>query len=60
ILILDWHWSHTRLDFLWECPQANMDPLFLPAYSSYILQPLDLGTFTPLKSYHCKYIIKLP
>ncbi|PWW80176.1 hypothetical protein C7212DRAFT_158746, partial [Tuber magnatum] len=33
--------------------------LFLPAHSSHILQPLELGTFAPLKSYYCKCIMEL-
>ncbi|PWW75222.1 hypothetical protein C7212DRAFT_71091, partial [Tuber magnatum] len=39
--------------------QANMEILFLSSDSSHILQPLDLGTFAPLKSYYCKSIIEL-
>jgi len=59
MLILDRYRSHAQLDFLWECRQANVELLFLPAHSSHILQPLDLGTFAPLKSFYHKHIMEL-
>ena len=50
LLVLDGHGSHVNVEFMWECKQNNVGLLFLPAHSSYVLQPLDLGTFSPLKS----------
>jgi hypothetical protein len=35
------------------------DILYLPAHSSHVLQPLDLGTFSPLKSRYRKEIADL-
>lgn len=32
-------------------------PFKLPAHNTYILQPLDLDAFSPLKKAHPKYII---
>ncbi|PWW72058.1 CENP-B protein [Tuber magnatum] len=59
MLILDGHGSHIQLDFLWECRQANVELLFLPAHSSHTLLPLDLGTFARLKSYYHNCIMEL-
>ncbi|PWW79312.1 hypothetical protein C7212DRAFT_155212, partial [Tuber magnatum] len=59
ILILDGYESHAQLDFLWEYGQANIELLFLSVHSSYILQPLNLGTFAPLTSYYRKCIMEL-
>jgi len=59
MLILDGHGSHIQLDFLWECRQANVELLFLLSHSSHILQPLDLGTFAPLKAHYRKCIMDL-
>ena len=50
LLILDGHGSHAHVEFMWECKQNDVELLFLPAHSSHVLQPLDLGTFSPLKS----------
>lgn len=59
LLILDGYGSHTTVDFMWECYQNNIELLFLPAHSSHILQPLDLGTFAPLKSQYRQDIADL-
>jgi hypothetical protein len=50
LLIMDGHGSHTTIDFLWYCKQNKIHLLFLPAHTSHVLQPLDLGVFAPLKS----------
>ncbi|KAI4750748.1 hypothetical protein E4T52_16693 [Aureobasidium sp. EXF-3400] len=50
LLIMDGHGSHTAVDFLWYCKQNKIHLLFLPAHTSHVLQPLDLGVFAPLKS----------
>ncbi|KAI5193409.1 hypothetical protein E4T38_09963 [Aureobasidium subglaciale] len=53
LLILDGHSSYTTIEFLWFCKQLKIFLLFLPAHSSHVLQPLNLGVFSPLKSrYH--------
>ena len=62
LLILDGHGphgSHVNVEFMWECKQNNVELLFLPAHSSHVLQPLDLGTFSPLKSRYRKEIVDL-
>jgi hypothetical protein len=50
LLIMDGHGSHTAIKFLWHCKQNKIHLLFLPAHTSHVLQPLDLGVFAPLKS----------
>ena len=50
MLILDGHGSHVNVDFLYTCKINNIELLFLPPHSSHDLQPLDLDTFSPLKS----------
>jgi hypothetical protein len=49
LLIVDGHGSHIGTDFMWECKQNNIQICFLPAHTSHILQPLDLGCFGPEK-----------
>ena len=59
LLIMDGHGSHTATEFLWICKQNKIHLLFLPAHSSHVLQPLDLGVFAPLKSRYRTEIAKL-
>ncbi|OCK75852.1 CENP-B protein [Lepidopterella palustris CBS 459.81] len=59
ILILDGHGSHISIEFLWLCKQENVQLVFLPPHSSYILQPLDLSCFSPLKSRYRSQIAAL-
>ncbi|OBS20524.1 hypothetical protein FPOA_17809 [Fusarium poae] len=49
LLILDGHGSHTTEEFMLECYIHKIWLLFLPAHSSHVLQPLDLGVFSALK-----------
>jgi hypothetical protein len=48
LLILDGHTSHVSLPFIEYCEQQNIIPLCLPPHSTHILQPLDVGVFSPL------------
>ena len=48
LLILDGHNSHISVDFMYECKIRKVLLLFLPAHSSHVLQPLDLGTFSSI------------
>lgn len=50
LLIKDGHGSHTSIKYLWHCKQNKINLLFSPAYTSHVLQPLDLGVVAPLKS----------
>ena len=49
ILILDGHSSHATAEFDKFCTEKNIIPLYMPPHSSHLLQPLDVGCFSPLK-----------
>lgn len=59
LLIMDGHGSHDNVEFQWLCKQNNIQLLFLPPHSSHVLQPLDLGCFSPLKAAYRKGISEL-
>jgi DDE superfamily endonuclease. len=50
LLIVDGHGSHTSDEFMTTCYLNNVYLLFLPAHTSHVLQPLDLGCFSSLKT----------
>ncbi|KYK58878.1 hypothetical protein DCS_00005 [Drechmeria coniospora] len=50
LLIVDGHGSHTTDDFMYECFDNGIFLLFLPAHASYVLQPLDVSCFSPIKA----------
>lgn len=45
-LILDGHKSHSTVEFMSECFTNKIWLLFLPAHTSHVLQPLDVGVFS--------------
>ncbi|KAF4547211.1 Hypothetical protein D9617_52g060320 [Elsinoe fawcettii] len=49
LLIFDGHGSHMTTEFKEFCLQNNILTLCMPAHSSYILQPLDVSCFAPMK-----------
>lgn len=49
LLLLDGYRSYKTTEFIWEYYSNNIHLLFLPLYTSYILQLLDLLVFAPLK-----------
>jgi hypothetical protein len=49
MLVLDGHGSHLSAEFETYCKDHNIITLCLPAHSSHITQPLDVGCFGPLK-----------
>ncbi|KAL2887303.1 hypothetical protein HOO65_050424 [Ceratocystis lukuohia] len=49
LLILDGHESHHSVDFEQYCEDNHIITLCMPAHSSHLLQPLDVGCFGPLK-----------
>jgi hypothetical protein len=49
LLVLDGHESHHSLEFQELCKENNIYTLCMPAHSSHLLQPLDVGCFSPLK-----------
>jgi hypothetical protein len=50
LLVLDGHDSHHSTDFELHCKENNIITLCMPPHSSHILQPLDVGCFSPLKT----------
>jgi hypothetical protein len=49
LLILDGHGSHTSVEFHQYCEEHKIITLCMPPHSSHLLQPLDVGCFSPLK-----------
>src|ERR1700678_606934 len=49
MLVLDGHESHDSADFQAYCKSNNIITLCLPAHSSHLTQPLDVGCFSVLK-----------
>ncbi|KAJ0130878.1 Uncharacterized protein HZ326_26033, partial [Fusarium oxysporum f. sp. albedinis] len=49
LLILDGHESHHSTDFERYYEEKKIITLCMPAHSSHLLQPLDVGCFGPLK-----------
>jgi hypothetical protein len=59
LLILDGHKSHHSVDFELFCKENNIITLCMPPHSSHILQPLDVGCFSPLKTAYGNQICEL-
>jgi hypothetical protein len=49
LLILDGHESHTSVEFHQYCEEHEIITLCMPPHSSHLLQPLDVGCFSPMK-----------
>ncbi|KAL2885576.1 hypothetical protein HOO65_070038 [Ceratocystis lukuohia] len=49
LLILDWYASRHSVDFKKYCENNCIITLCMPALSSHLLQPIDVGCFRPLK-----------
>ncbi|KAF2175970.1 CENP-B protein [Zopfia rhizophila CBS 207.26] len=49
LLIIDGHESHDSLEFQQLCKEKSIITLCMPSHSSHLLQPLDVGCFSPLK-----------
>ena len=49
LLVCDGHDSHISADFVAYCIHHRIDLILLPPHSSHLLQPLDVGVFSPLK-----------
>ena len=59
MLILDSHESHHSLKFQELCKKNNIYTLCIPPHSSYLLQPLNVGSFSPLKRAYSREIESL-
>jgi len=49
LLIIDGHESHDSIEFQQYCKDNKIITLCMPPHSSHLLQPLDVGCFSPLK-----------
>jgi hypothetical protein len=49
LLFLDGHNTYLTDEFIFNCFKHNIHPCYLPPYTSYVLQPLDLANFSLLK-----------
>ena len=49
MLVVDGHESHQSAEFEAFCKAKNIITICLPAHASHLLQPLDVGCFSPLK-----------
>ena len=58
LLVLDGHESHHSVEFELYCKENNIITLCMPPHSSHILQPLDVGCFSPLKAAYGRQIEK--
>jgi hypothetical protein len=59
LLILNRHESHHSLEFQELCRENNIYTLYMPPHSSHLLQPLDVGCFSPLKRAYSREIKSL-
>ncbi|KAL1957569.1 hypothetical protein VTO42DRAFT_5680 [Malbranchea cinnamomea] len=57
-LILDGHGSHNGAEFDRFCMENLIIPLYMPSHSSHLLQPLDVGCYSPLKQLYNKEVEK--
>ncbi|KAL1954183.1 hypothetical protein VTO42DRAFT_1539 [Malbranchea cinnamomea] len=58
LLILDGHGSHNGPEFDQFCMENSIIPLYMPGRSSHLLQPLDVGCYSPLKQVYKKEVEK--
>jgi hypothetical protein len=59
LLILDGHESHHSTEFELYCKENDIITLCMPPHSSHLLQPLDVGCFSPLKKAYGSQIEEL-
>jgi hypothetical protein len=59
LLVLDGHESHHSAQFEEYCRFNNIETIAMPPHSSHLLQPLDVGCFSPLKKAYGAQIDKL-
>lgn len=52
LLIIDHHSSHLTVEFIEYCLTYNIHLLCLPSHFTDLLQPFDIGLFSPLKQYY--------
>ena len=50
LLVCDGHDSHISVEFVYYCYEQSIAILLLLPHSSHLIQPLDIGVFSPLKA----------
>jgi DDE superfamily endonuclease len=50
LLVIDGHESHHSIEFDRICKEEKIIALCMPSHASHLLQPLDVGCFSPLKT----------
>ena len=58
LLILDGYGSHMTYEFFEYAQSKHIELFRLPAHSTHLTQPLDVGWFQPFKHYHAEAIDK--
>jgi len=56
MLVLDGHGSHLTPEFDRYCDENDIVPICMPAHSSHLLQPLDVGCFAVLKRSYGRFV----
>lgn len=56
MLVIDGHGSHLSAEFNRFCKERDIITLCMPSHSSHLLQPLDVGCFSPLKRAYSRQI----
>ena len=59
LLIFDGHGSHITPEFDYYCHENAIIVLCMPAHSSHLLQPLDVGCFSALKRFYGQEVEQL-
>jgi hypothetical protein len=59
LLILDGHGSHATPEFDQFCTNNKIITLCMPSHTSHLLQPLDVGCFSPLKALYGHEVAEL-
>ena len=54
LLILDGHASHVSIEAIEFARSNDIHMLYIPAHTTHILQPLDVGVFKSFKSFYAK------
>jgi hypothetical protein len=52
MLLFDGHGSHLSGDFAFYCNNNNILPVNFPSQATHLLQPCDVGVFSPLAGYY--------
>ena len=58
-LIIDRCEIHVYIAFIKYCEEAKIMAYCLPPYSTHLVQPLDVGLFSPLQRYYGKQLDRL-